>query len=191
MLNSRLAGCFVLGNVICTLTSCSDSSPVRPSAVSASAEPNLQSDLPNVLARPGLVEGSYQLAFLDTALQPVATLPTCDGELVLRAHVQAKASSAPATSGAVGFEYCSYGGVPNDITRADEAPLEACQTGDGRWRRLGSAGLNQSGDAYWNFGVVRIPRTVGFRFVYSPRNSAIAGGTGGPANFSWATGTCP
>jgi len=44
-------------------------------------------------------------------------------ELILAAHVTDAAGNA-ATSGTIAFDYCSYKGLPpNDITRADQAPL--------------------------------------------------------------------
>ena len=78
-------------------------------------------------------------------------------------------------------------------TRADEAPLEACQTGEASWDRLsrGNVALNESGDAYQFFGVVRIPRTVGFRFHYVAKGSEFEPGMSVPENFTWVAGTCP
>jgi hypothetical protein len=160
----------------------SDAVPASPDV--AGSQPN------NVAAGPRSLPGTYTLSFVDTTLQPVTTFPVCDGELLLKAHVEVQVSHAPAQGGAVVFEYCSYGGVPKDITRADEAPMEACQAGEARWRRLGMESVNESGDAYWFFGAVRIPRTVGFRFEYLERNSGIVYGIGGPANFTWGPGTC-
>jgi hypothetical protein len=95
----------------------------------------------------------------------------------------------------VTFEYCSYTGLPpNDITRPDEAPKEACEQGTGSWARLGSksvaAGTCPSlgtGYACLDFGVVRIPRSVGFRFRYSPQGSDIAAGTSEAHNFTWVS----
>jgi hypothetical protein len=132
--------------------------------------------------------GSYQLSFLTNGSQPVSTLPVNAGELILKAHVTDAATGLPATNGTVTFEYCSLKKrPPNDITRADEAPLEACASGDASWARLGSVGVNTSGDAHWNFGIVRIPRTVGFRFRYG--RGGIASGISAPANFTWVAAT--
>ena len=44
--------------------------------------------------------------------------------------------------------------------------------------------VNQSGDAYANFGYVQIPRTVGFRFKYSG-GSNIAAGMSPTKDFTW------
>ena len=164
------------------LAACSAESPTAPAAAARGDRP--------LAAQTQTVAGSYQLSFLTNGLQPVSSLPVNDGELILKAHVQALATGLPAQDGSVTFEYCSLKGVPpNDITRADEAPLEACATGDGAWARLGSVAVNASGDAYLDFGVVQIPRTVGFRFKYAGKRGGIASGTSAPANFTWVAAT--
>jgi hypothetical protein len=137
------------------------------------------------------VPGSYVLSFVDNSRQPISQLPVNDGELILKAHVLDSAN-VPATTGSATFEYCSYKGLPpNDITRADEAPLEACATGDATWKRLGTAPIigegSMAGDAYLDFGVVQIPRTVGFRFRYTGQGSGVANGTSAPENFTWVS----
>ena len=82
------------------------------------------------------------------------------------------------------FEYCGYKGRANDITNPDEAPLSECLSGAATWKRLGTARV-ESGDAFYVFGGVRYPRTVGFRFRYEGRRSGIAdGGTLGE-DFTW------
>ena len=141
-------------------------------------------------AQASAATGSYQLSFLTNGSQPVSTLPVGGEELILKAHVADAATGLPATGGTVTFEYCSLKRrPPNDITRADEAPLEACASGDASWARLGSFGVNTSGDAYFVFGIVRIPRTVGFRFRYAGQRGGIASGVSAPANFSWVPAT--
>jgi hypothetical protein len=86
--------------------------------------------------------GSYQLSFLTNGSQPVSTLPVSGGELILKAHAADAATGLPATDGTVTFEYCSLKRrPPNDITRADEAPLEALRV---RGRVLGASGLGGS-----------------------------------------------
>lgn len=133
----------------------------------------------------GGAQGVYQLEFYDTGLSVVTTMFVQSGELVLGGHVE-DVSGNDAQSGSVTFEYCSYkGGPPNDITRADEAPLEACANGLASWARLASISVNTSGNAFMNFGVVRIPRTVGFRIRFSGRTSGIQSGTSLPRNFIW------
>jgi hypothetical protein len=131
------------------------------------------------------VAGTYTLGFFDSWLRPVTSLVVGGPELILGAHV-ADAAGSPATRGSVTFEYCSYKGLPpNDITRADEAPSIACATGAGSWERMLSIAVNDSGNAYMNFGFVMIPRTVGFRFRYSSQNSGIASGTSAAYDFTW------
>jgi hypothetical protein len=135
-----------------------------------------------VLAR--AVSGCYGLSFLNSSLQPVATLVVLH-EAVLKAHVDNCAGNA-AQGGSVTFQYCSLkGGPPNDIARADEAPSAACATGDASWARVGTVQVNASGDALINFGLVSIPRTIGFRFKYQPQGSSIASGVSDPADLTW------
>ena len=132
--------------------------------------------------------GSFELFFLSGG-QIVPTLPVCGPsscqELTLRAHVES--SFGPAELGAVTFQYCSLKGGPrNDISRPDEAPSSACEVdGTGRWANLLSMKVNESGDASMNFGFVRLPRTVGFRFRYSPQGGDIAGGVSPAEDFTW------
>jgi hypothetical protein len=139
--------------------------------------------------------GTYTLSFIarvDGTLQEVTSLPVLSTELILKAYV-ADSSGQPAQRGTVTFEYCSYkGGPPNDITRADEAPKEACEQGTASWARLMSLSVTAgtcpglgTGYACVNFGIVRIPRDVGFRFRYSPQGSSIAAGTSEAKNFTW------
>ena len=146
---------------------CSEQTP--PTAPSPSSQP---------------VPGWYHLLFFregETGLEPVTTLPVNDGGLILGAHV------VPAQGGAVVFQYCSYKGLPpNDIERADEAPSEACESGLATWTNLRAAiPVNATGDAFFDFGVVHIPRTVGFRFRYLGQGSGLANGVSAPADFTW------
>ena len=90
------------------------------------------------------------------------------------------------------FEYCSYGGRPNNIENADEAPLSACQDGTADWRRLGSSRLDDNSctglDAGYTchfFGVVRIPRSIGFRFRDVPQGGLIDEGGSAEMEFTW------
>ena len=139
--------------------------------------------------------GTYTLSFMahvDGGLQEVTSLPVSSAELILNAFVT-NSSGQPAAGGTVTFEYCSFkGGPPNDITRADEAPKEACEQGGASWTRLrsvsvssGSCGLLGTGYACLNFGVVAIPRDIGFRVRYSPQGSGIASGASEAKNFTW------
>ena len=58
-------------------------------------------------------------------------------------------------------------------------------------------GVSQRGDYVrpWdgirvlNFGIVQIPRDVGFRMRYDPQRSGIAAATTVPENFTWTAGS--
>jgi hypothetical protein len=183
---SRLALAVVIAT---TVSACSGESPVAPTSavVGAAAEHN---------ARPGQgVTGRYELTFTTyrgSGYTEVSSLAVSDEELTLIAHVTDSAGQ-PATAGSVTFEYCSYKkGLANDISRPDEAPLEACAEGTASWARLASMSVTEQrcpglgiGYACYNFGIVRIPREVGFRMRYDPRSSAIASGGTLPKNFVW------
>jgi hypothetical protein len=174
-------------------SACSGESPVAPTSavVAAAAEHN---------ARPGQgVPGTYELTFttyrINTLIE-VSSLVVSSEELTLKAYVTDSAGQ-PATAGSVTFEYCSYkGGPANDISRPDEAPLEACAEGTASWARLESISVTEGrcprlglGYACFRFGIVRIPREVGFRMRYDPRNSGIASGGTLPKNFLWVAGS--
>ena len=139
--------------------------------------------------------GSYELyfhAWRNGVLEPASSMPVLTHELILRAFIY-DAFGVPAQSGTAIFEYCSYKGrPPNDIERADEAPKEACDAGIASWRRLRSVDVATPscpgfgiGNACMNFGIVRIPRDVGFRFRYSGRRREIDSGVSEAANFTW------
>lgn len=100
------------------------------------------------------VPGSYELEFFNNSLQVVTSLPIFE-ELVLRAHVE-DAAGVAVTSGSAVFEYCSKPGPKNKISHADEQPLSACANGDASWVQLTRVSLNSSGNAFMNFGFVRI-----------------------------------
>lgn len=167
---------------------CSGQSPVTPSAARESAGARS--------ARPSQsVAGTYTLSFhvfRNGTYVSVETLPVRHGELILRAYVT-DSSGAPAQKGAVVFEYCSLkGGPPNDISRADEAPKEACDDGSAAWAPLdmrsvdaGTCPLLGTGFACMPFGIVQIPRTVGFRFRFVAKGGPIADGMSETLNFTW------
>jgi hypothetical protein len=170
---------------------CANPSPVTPTAVPGAAG--------ELSAKPSAASpGIYTLTFLarvDGTLQEVTSLPVQTAELILKASVTSSAGSA-AQSGTVTFEYCSYkGGPPNDINRADEAPKEACEQGTASWARLRSLYASsecpalEPGYACLGFGVVRLPRDVGFRFQYASQGSGIASGTSQSKNFTWTAGS--
>ena len=173
--------------VACTLAAaCSGPSPVAPGASTSGGGPQNARSAP---ALPGVYDLSFR-AFLSGGFQEVFSLPV-NRELILMAHVSDSVGQ-PAPAGAAAFEYCSYKGRSNDITRPDEAPKEACEQGLASWARLTNIAVDAGrcpgfGDGYacLNFGIVRIPREVGFRFRYSPQGSAIAAGTSAAKNFTW------
>lgn len=145
------------------------------------------------------VPGAYTLTFNtfhNGVYSEVSSLPVESDELILKAYVTDNAGK-PAQSGTVTFDYCSYkGGPPNDVTRADEAPKEACEQGTASWARLTSMTVDSGrcptlgiGYACMNFGVVHIPRDVGFRFRYSAQKSVIASGMSEARDFTWTSGT--
>ena len=139
---------------------------------------------------PGLYDLSFRV-FRNGVFEPVSSLPVLSSEMILMAHVE-DASGNPAQNGTVTFEYCSYKGrPPGDIDNPDEAPKEACDAGTATWDRLGRASIGTClghqlpGSACVFFGVVRIPRDVGFRFKYAGRRGGVDSGMSGEANFTW------
>jgi hypothetical protein len=160
-----------------------------PEAVVAPASATMMTASAALSARGSQVgAGTYVLSFVDNHLQPVTTLLVGGPELILAAHV-ADAAGNPAQRGSVSFQYCSLNGLPsNDITRADEAPSADCASGAATWTQLTSVRVDASGNAYMDFGLVRIPRTVGFRFRYLSQGSSIPNGVSAPADFTWVSG---
>jgi hypothetical protein len=179
---------FVAGVGAFAFAGCSSQSPASPSTpVVAVGDVDARAPKP--------APGTYLLSFLASVngtLQEVTSLPVSSEELILKAYV-ASSSGQPAQDGTVTFEYCSYKGGPrNDITRPDEAPKEACEQGTASWVRLTSLSVNAgscpalgTGYACMDFGIVRIPRDVGFRFRYSPQGTQIPSGTSEAKNFTW------
>ena len=174
-----------------SVVACSGESPLAPSESSVVAREQAARGSQTV-------SGVYQLSFTAwraAILEEVSSLVVSREELILKASVSSS-SGAPAQKGTVTFEYCSYKGrPPNDITRADEAPKEACEQGLADWARLSSISVSGgscptlgTGYACLNFGIVRIPRDVGFRFRYSSQGSGIASGTSESKNFTWVEG---
>jgi hypothetical protein len=173
------------------VAACSSQSPAAPA-------PALNA-LSVTDARAAAVPGVYALTFntfRNGVYAEVSSLPVDTDELMLKAYVTDN-TGTPAQSGTVTFEYCSYkGGPPNDISRADEAPKEACEQGTASWARLTSMSVDSGrcptlgiGYACMNFGVVHLPRDVGFRFRYSARKSAVASAISVARNFTWTPGT--
>jgi hypothetical protein len=182
--------------VACALAACAGQSPAAPSAqalgpIVASSPSGDGPSVQAVRADPGVYALSFH-ARLGGVWQEVSSLTVLSQELFLRASVT-DSSGVPAQQGSVAFEYCSYKKLPpNDITRADEAPAAACDQGLASWKRLTSSSISAGscppsldGSACAFFGVVRIPRDVGFRFRYSPQGSSIAAGTSEERDFTW------
>ena len=171
---------------------CANPSPVAPAAAPGGA--GELSAKPSA-ATPGVYTLTF-MSFVDGTLQEVTSLPVRTAELTLQASVTSTTGSA-AQAGTVTFEYCSYKGrPPNDISRADEAPKEACEQGTASWARLTSLSVYPGmcpplgpGYACMNFGVVRLPRDVGFRFRYASQGSGIASGTSQSKNSTWTAGS--
>ena len=160
------------------LVACSGESPVAP---------NETVEMQAALARQTSTStsGIYQLSFFTNGLVPVTTLVVGSGELILGAHIT-DAAGTPVQSGSVTFQYCSLKGLPsNDINRADEAPSSECASGAASWARLTTVPVNASGDAYMDFGIVQMPRTVGFRFLYRSSGGRVARGASAPQDFTW------
>jgi len=183
----RMLACCALitiaGSAALQITACASDSPVSPDGLSADG---------SALSRQGspVSSGIYQLSFYTNGLVPVTTLVAGGGggELILGALVT-DAAGAPAQGGSVTFQYCSLKGFPpNDITRADEAPSSACANGSGDWARLTTVPVDASGHAYMDFGIVMVPRTVGFRFAYTRKGGAVSSGVSAPADFTWVAG---
>jgi hypothetical protein len=178
----------IASGIMCCSIACTDRSPLAPDAAPPSSE--------SLTARPSAVaSGLNELLFrvvVNGTLQPVSSLTVSSDELILVGHVADAAGNA-ATSGTVTFEYCSYKGrPPNDITRADEAPLEACADGSANWARLTSFQIDAgtcpqlgAGYACMDFGIVRIPRKIGFRIRFSAHGGSVASGASVPQNFEW------
>ncbi len=177
----------VMGLGIAATVACSRQSPAEPSAATGPVGgPSLSAQS---------VPGKYELTFRSHQNVTVWSLPAGE-ELVLHAHV-ADPSGVPAPSGSVAFQVCSRSGG-RSFTRMDPAPYEECNGGSGTWVHLVTLkvdagtcpaypgpGYEGPGNACANFGAIRNPRTVGFRFKYSGQGSGIANGVGGPLNFVW------
>jgi hypothetical protein len=175
-----------------TLVGCSSQSPVVPGEL-PSAPGGGRGGGGGSTGVPGVYALSFWAWQSGIGLHEVSSLPVLSAELNLKAQVTDTAGN-PAAAGTVTFEYCSYGKPTNDITRPDEAPMEDCEPGgtatwialrratrvnDGTCVHLGNA------SACTNFGIVRIPRTVGFRFRYDQKGGSIASGMSPARNFVW------
>jgi len=179
---ARRALITIAGGAAAAIMACAGDSPVSPetlaSPATALSRQSSQGDA-----------GIYQLSFYTSGLVPVTTLVAGGGaELILGALV-IDAAGAPAQGGSVTFQYCSLKGFPpNDITRADEAPSSACASRDGSWARLTTVPVDAVGHAYMDFGIVMLPRTIGFRFAYARKGGAVSSGVSAPVDFTWVAG---
>ena len=175
-----------------SFAACSGQSPLTPSPPSV-----VEGDLSarGSQGAPGVYDLSFNV-FGNGIYTEVSSLAVSSQDLILKAYVT-DSSGGAAQKGTVTFEYCSYkGGPPNDIERADEAPKEACADGSATWARLTSMSVSAgrcptlgTGYACMVFGIVRIPRDVGFRIRYEPKGSGIAAGITEPENFTWVAGS--
>ena len=134
--------------------------------------------------------GVHELSFLSSG-QEVSALPVCTPaacpELALKATGQTLGGT-PAQRGMVTFQYCSLRKLPpNDIQRADEAPKEACESGEAAWQSPGTVKVGSADIPPLAFEAVRVPRTVGFRFRYNSQGSSIASGVSLPKDFTWTS----
>jgi len=179
---ARRALITIASGAAAAIMACAGDSPVSPEGL---ASP------PSALSRQSSQgeAGIYQLSFYTSGLVPVTTLVAGSGaELILGALVT-DAAGAPAQGGSVTFQYCSLKGLPpHDITRADEAPSSACASGDGSWTRLTTVPVNAVGHAYMDFGIVMLPRTIGFRFAYARKGGGVSSGVSAPVDFTWVAG---
>lgn len=153
--SARLLLAIVLPSAV--IAACADGVPTEPAATAVPL------DASPLAARP--VDGNYDVEFLWSG-----------GALTLVAHVRDAWNAAPA-GGTVTFQYCSLGRPVDDVTRPDEAPSSACETGEGRWVTLSRVPLDAWGDATRWFGPVSVVTVIGFRVVYSPEGSGVARGS--------------
>jgi hypothetical protein len=182
---------FVVTALAVALAACSGQSPVAPSALISTgdrADAKPPSGVPGVYAL--TFHAQFAGVYQEVSSLPVFTPGVGTPALILKALVT-DASGNPATAGTVTFEYCSYGKPTDDITNPDEAPKEACDQGAAKWAQLRRAmrvplcPASLGGSACTSFDVVRIPRTVGFRFRYAQQASSITAGTSPARNFIW------
>ena len=154
-----------------TLIACSERSVVAPDRASPTVG----------LAVRSAATGSYVISFLKettTGLAPAADAEPTGTYLALKSEVRDAAGNL-AQSGSVRYEYCwSHG---------DYAPSASCQSGTGSWRRLLTVSVDPIGSLV-GFGTCSTPRTIGFRFTYSGRNSGIASGVSQVKDFTWVAG---
>ena len=142
------------------------------------------------------IPGTYEISFFSGG-QDISSDPTLlvGSELVLQAHVT-DASLVDAQREAVTFQYCSLNGG-RSLTQTDPAQSAACDDvdGTGTWISVVTFKVD-AGTCPWarspgyacvNFGAIRSPRMVGFRFRYTGQGSGIADATSAAKDVSWVT----
>jgi hypothetical protein len=142
-----------------------------------------------VLSAPD-VPGIYELSFLANG-QPTESILFVGEELVLKAHVTDSFGTS-ADQGSVTFQFCSRAGGKS-LSNMDPAPSFDCDVaGTGTWKTLvtmkvnpGTCGPDSVGYACVDFGLIRSPRTVGFRFRYVSQGSGIASGMSASKDAEW------
>src|SRR4026209_3024370 len=143
MLLRQLSRFLVAVLPMCAFAACSDQSPVAPQGVNG----GLQSARPS-----GGTPGTYTMLFR----------PTPSGlSIILDAYVT-DATANPALGGSAVFPFCA--------TRGKPAPSAVCNSGSGRWARVGTAGIISGGTEVGHALRVYDPApqsvgtTIGFRF---------------------------
>ena len=172
----------------CSLIACSSQIPAAPGPVAGP-------DGPAAGSQRG-VPGIYDLTFIypvNGAYQEVSSLIVGGiNTPFLKARVT-DMSGNPATTGTVTFDYCSYGEPTNNVANPDALPKEACEQGAAMWAPLDRAKRVGDGSCYFLAGasaceglrIVRIPRTLGFRFRYTQQGNNIASGTSPARDLEW------
>jgi hypothetical protein len=149
---------------------CSGESPVVPSPPSVAGDLSAQGG--------ASASGTYVISFLSDGGGPLVNDMLNVGQsLALKATVT-DAAGQLATQGAVAFEYCSLKGEP--------APKARCESGPGAWKHHMTMRMDESGfppQVHW--GACSTPRSIGFRFRYMARGSAIAAGTSASKDATW------
>ncbi len=158
------------------LIACSAQPPVAPSASEA-----LTGDL-SAQGGAASASGTYVISFLSGRGGPLVNDMLNVGQsLALKATVT-DAAGQLATQGAVAFEYCSFKGEP--------APKARCESGPGAWKHHMTMRMDVSGfPPQGEWGACSTPRSIGFRFRYMARGSAISAATSASKDATWVQGS--
>lgn len=126
------------------------------------------------------VPGTYEITFHVTgsyAIGAGVVSAPVGTELGVRANVR-DSQGQLAVTGSVTFERC-------EVRRAP-APVAACASGAGTWRRYHSIQLDPSGyPPTVHGGTCSSPTVIGFRFRYAGKRGGIANGVSVPRDFAW------